>query len=200
MCGQPPTVVRNDTPWADIRFDEFDAAVISPGPGRPDRDRDFGVSARVILDSGLPVLGVCLGHQGLCHLFGGEVGNAPEPMHGRISPIQHTGARPLRGHSLAVSTRVRYHSLAVTTLPDELEALAWTDDGVVMGVRHRDLPLWGVQFHPESISSDYGHELLANFFALAAADRRAPTRRAPPSRSIPVTTCTCSTSTSSPRR
>ena len=91
VCGQPPTVVRNDTPWADIRFDEFDAAVISPGPGRPDRDRDFGVSARVILDSGLPVLGVCLGHQGLCHLFGGEVVSAPEPMHGRISSVRHTG-------------------------------------------------------------------------------------------------------------
>src|SRR5438309_1429670 len=85
VCGQPPTVARNDTPWADIRFDEFDAAVISPGPGRPDRDRDFGVSARVILESGLPVLGVCLGHQGLCHLFGGSVVSAPEPMHGRIS-------------------------------------------------------------------------------------------------------------------
>ena len=73
VVGQPPTVVRNDTPWAELRFDQFDAAVISPGPGRPDNDRDFGVSARVILDSGLPVLGVCLGHQGLCHLFGGEV-------------------------------------------------------------------------------------------------------------------------------
>ena len=180
VCGQPPTVVRNDTPWADLRFDEFDAAVISPGPGRPDRDRDFGVSARVILDSGLPVLGVCLGHQGLCHLFGGEVVSAPEPMHGRISDVRHTGVDLFAGIPSPFEV-VRYHSLAVTSLPDELEELAWTDDGVVMGVRHRHLPLWGVQFHPESISSTYGHELLANFFALAAdqsASTLAPARTA----------------------
>ena len=167
VCGHPPTVVRNDTPWADLRFDEFDAAVISPGPGRPDRDRDFGVSARVILDSGLPVLGVCLGHQGLCQLFGGKVGSAPEPMHGRISSIRHKGVDLFAGIPSPFDV-VRYHSLAVTSLPDDLEELAWTDDGVAMGVRHRYLPLWGVQFHPESISSTYGHELLANFFDLAA--------------------------------
>lgn len=171
VSGQPPTVVRNDTSWADLRFDEFDAAVISPGPGRPDRDRDFGVSARVILDSGLPVLGVCLGHQGLCHLFGGAVVSAPEPMHGRISDVRHTGVDLFAGIPSPFEV-VRYHSLAVTSLPDDLEELAWTDDGVVMGVRHRRLPLWGVQFHPESISSTYGHELLANFLALAA-DRSA---------------------------
>jgi para-aminobenzoate synthetase len=167
VTGQPPTVVRNDTNWADLRFDEFDAAVLSPGPGRPDRDRDFGVSARVILESGLPVLGVCLGHQGLCHLFGGEVVNAPEPMHGRISPVHHTGVDLFAGIPSPFDV-VRYHSLAATSLPDVLEVLARTDDGVVMGVRHRHLPLWGVQFHPESISSTYGHELLGNFFALAA--------------------------------
>jgi para-aminobenzoate synthetase len=167
VCGQPPTVVRNDTAWADLRFDEFDAAVISPGPGTPERDRDFGVSARVILDSGLPVLGVCLGHQGLCNLFGGQVGRAPEPMHGRISSVRHTGVDLFAGIPSPFDV-VRYHSLAVTSLPDDLEELAWTDDGVVMGLRHRHLPLWGVQFHPESISSTYGHELLANFFALAA--------------------------------
>ena len=167
VCGRPPTVVRNDTHWADLRFDEFDAAVISPGPGRPERTRDFGVSARVICDSGLPVLGVCLGHQGLCHLFGGEVGSAPEPMHGRISSVRHKGVDLFAGIPSPFDV-VRYHSLAVTSLPGDLEELAWTDDGVVMGVRHRHLPLWGVQFHPESISSTYGHELLANFFDLAA--------------------------------
>ena len=179
VCGQPPTVVRNDTPWADLRFDEFDAVVISPGPGTPERDRDFGVSARVILDSGLPVLGVCLGHQGLCHLFGGEVGRAPEPMHGRVSAVRHTGVDIFAGIPSPFDV-VRYHSLAATSLPDDLEALAWTDDGVVMGVRHRHLPLWGVQFHPESISSTYGHELLANFFALAAgrSTASAPTAEA----------------------
>jgi para-aminobenzoate synthetase len=182
VCGHPPTVVRNDTPWADLRFDEFDAAVISPGPGRPDRDRDFGVSARVILDSGLPVLGVCLGHQGLCQLFGGKVGSAPEPMHGRISSVRHKGVDLFAGIPSPFDV-VRYHSLAVTSLPDDVEELAWTDDGVVMGVRHRHLPLWGVQFHPDSISSTYGHELLANFFALAAersASALAPARTAEP--------------------
>jgi para-aminobenzoate synthetase len=177
VSGQPPTVVRNDTPWADLRFDEFDAAVISPGPGRPERDRDFGVSARVILDSGLPVLGVCLGHQGLCHLFGGQVVNAPEPMHGRISDVRHTGVGLFAGIPSPFEV-VRYHSLAVASLPDELEELAWTEDGVVMGVRHRRLPLWGLQFHPESISSSYGHELLANFFALAADHSASAQRQA----------------------
>lgn len=184
VVGQPPTVVRNDTPWAELRFDQFDAAVISPGPGRPDNDRDFGVSARVILDSGLPVLGVCLGHQGLCHLFGGEVVNAPEPMHGRISPVHHTGADLFAGIPSPYDV-VRYHSLAVTSLPDDLEELAWTEDGVVMGVRHRRLPLWGVQFHPESISSTHGHDLLANFFTLAAdhsASAAAPAADAEPQR------------------
>ena len=121
VCGQPPTVVRNDTPWAELRFDEFDAAVISPGPGRPDRDRDFGVSARVILDSGLPVLGVCLGHQGLCHLFGGEVVNAPEPMHGRISDVTQgkvaIRTNPLRTLNLLRNSRYQATPTGDSALP-----------------------------------------------------------------------------------
>lgn len=166
--GQPPVVVRNDADWSRIRLDEFDAVVVSPGPGRPDRPRDFGVSARAIRDSGLPVLGVCLGHQGICHLFGGTVGHAPEPMHGRISGIRHDDADIFRGIP-SPFTAVRYHSLAVSDLPSEIEAIAWTDDGVIMGIRHRTEPIWGVQFHPESISSTYGRELLANFRDLALA-------------------------------
>jgi para-aminobenzoate synthetase len=169
--GRPPVVVRNGADWDTLRLDEFDAVVVSPGPGRPDRERDFGISARAILDSGLPVLGVCLGHQGITHLFGGEVGLAPEPMHGRVSAVRHTGVDVFKGLPSPFDV-VRYHSLAAHRLPDELEAVAWTDDGVVMGVRHRTLPVWGVQFHPESISSEYGRELLANFRDLALARGR----------------------------
>ncbi|MGH3821828.1 MAG: aminodeoxychorismate synthase component I [Pseudonocardiaceae bacterium] len=166
--GSPPVVVRNDADWSTVRVEDFDSVVISPGPGRPDRPRDFGVSACAIRESGLPVLGVCLGHQGICHLFGGEVSHAPEPMHGRISPVHHNGV----GIFMRIPSpfaAVRYHSLAATTLPDELEAIAWTDDGVIMAVRHRIAPIWGVQFHPESISSAHGRELLANFRDLAMA-------------------------------
>ncbi|ETK35463.1 aminodeoxychorismate synthase component I [Microbispora sp. ATCC PTA-5024] len=168
--GRPPVVVRNDTDWSQVPIEEFDSVVISPGPGRPDRARDFGVSARAIRESGLPVLGVCLGHQGICHLFGGTVTHAPQPMHGRISQVIHTGDDIFAGLPSPFSV-VRYHSLAATELPEELEAIAWTQDGVIMGVRHRTEPIWGVQFHPESISSEHGRELLANFRDLASAHR-----------------------------
>ncbi|SDP96419.1 aminodeoxychorismate synthase component I [Lentzea jiangxiensis] len=168
--GVAPTVVRNDVDWSSIDVGEFDAVVISPGPGSPDVDTDFGVSARAILESGLPVLGVCLGHQGICHLFGGTVGLAPAPVHGRVFPVEHTGVDVFAGLPSPYNV-VRYHSLAATSLPDCLEPIAWTD-GIVMGVRHRSLPIWGVQFHPESISSEYGRELLANFRDLALSRSR----------------------------
>lgn len=178
--GRAPVVVPNDADWSRIRLDDFDAIVISPGPGRPDRDRDFGISVDAILTSGLPVLGVCLGHQGLCQLFGATVGPAPEPMHGRVSRIRHTGAG-LFAELPSPLPVVRYHSLAVTDLPADLEAVAWTDDGVIMAVRCRTAPMWGVQFHPESISSGHGRELLANFRDLAMAHHAAaPARPAPP--------------------
>jgi para-aminobenzoate synthetase len=178
--GEPPVVVRNDVRWSDVPIEEFDSVVISPGPGRPERPRDFGVSARAILDSGLPVLGVCLGHQGICDLFGGSVGHAPQPMHGRISKVRHTGADVFAGLPNPFSV-VRYHSLAATELPDVLEAIAWTEDGVVMGVRHREAPIWGVQFHPESISTEYGRELLSNFRELATKHgRRGAVQQAAP--------------------
>jgi para-aminobenzoate synthetase len=177
--GQAPVVVRNDTEWEALNLADFDAVVISPGPGRPERPRDIGVGARVISDSGLPVLGVCLGHQSLCHLLGGEIVLAPEPMHGRISPIRHTGAGLFAGLPSPMEV-VRYHSLMATGLPDELEATAWTEDGLIMGVRHRSRPLWGVQFHPESISSQHGRELLANFRDLALAHRASAESAAAP--------------------
>ncbi|MCF3961008.1 aminodeoxychorismate synthase component I [Streptomyces fuscigenes] len=166
--GRPPVVVRNGADWSTLRMEDFDAIVVSPGPGRPERERDFGISSRAILDSGLPVLGVCLGHQGICHLFGAEIGLAPQPMHGRVSPVHHDGRGLFAGLPSPYDV-VRYHSLAATDLPAELERTAWTEDGVVMGVRHKTRPIWGVQFHPESISSEYGRELLANFRDMALA-------------------------------
>ncbi|GAB7108601.1 aminodeoxychorismate synthase component I [Streptomyces phaeofaciens JCM 4814] len=176
--GQPPTVVRNDVDWAALHPGDYDNIVISPGPGRPDRERDFGVSTRAIRDSGLPVLGVCLGHQGIAGLFGGTVEHAPEPMHGRVSRVRHTGQDLFAGLPSPFSV-VRYHSLAVTALSDELEGVAWTEDGVLMGLRHRTEPVWGVQFHPESISSEYGRELLANFRDLSLSRRERAAAPAP---------------------
>lgn len=173
---QPPVVVCNDIEWSASLGEEFDNIVISPGPGRPERAYDFGISGRAIRESGLPILGVCLGHQGICHLFGGQVGYAPQPMHGRLSRIYHTGEDVFAGLP-SPFLGVRYHSLAVTALPGDLEKTAWTEDGVVMGVRHSGARMWGVQFHPESICSEYGRKLLANFRDLT-----------PPRASRPVST------------
>ena len=166
--GRPPTVVRNDADWSLLSPADFDNVVISPGPGRPDRDRDVGIGGRVIDEWSLPLLGVCLGHQGICHRLGGKVEHAPEPVHGRVSPVVHTGEGLFAGLPSPLPV-VRYHSLAVTALPDELEAVAWSEDGVLMGVRHRSAPIWGIQFHPESVRTGHGRELLANFRDLTRA-------------------------------
>lgn len=170
VTGQPPVVVRNDVDWSTVPVANCDAIVISPGPGRPDQEQDIGISGHA-LAAGLPVLGVCLGHQAICHAFGGTVTLAPEPVHGRVSPVHHTEVDIFAGLPSPFSA-VRYHSLAAASLPETLEAIAWTAEGVVMAVRHRDRPIWGVQFHPESIGSAYGRELLANFRDLAMARRR----------------------------
>ncbi len=164
--GVEPTVVRNDDPgWTGSELDFFDNVVISPGPGRPDRPSDLGICAEVIRTSRLPLLGVCLGHQGLCHLSGAGIQPAPELYHGRTSPVVHRGADILAGVPSPFSA-VRYHSMIVTGLPGNLEAIGWTPEGVVMAVRDRRRPAWGVQFHPESICTEYGHRILANFSAL----------------------------------
>ncbi|MFI6430932.1 aminodeoxychorismate synthase component I [Rhodococcus oryzae] len=168
--GVPPTVVSNDVDWASVNLADHDNIVISPGPGRPDRDRDFGISAAAITEGDLPVLGVCLGHQGLCHLFGSPVLPAPTPMHGRVSEVHHTGVGLFAGIPSPFRA-VRYHSLIVEELDDQLEALAHTRDGLLMAVRHRERPLWGVQFHPESICTDHGRALLTNFRDLTPRSR-----------------------------
>ncbi|MDG3010645.1 aminodeoxychorismate synthase component I [Rhodococcus sp. D2-41] len=187
--GRTPTVAANDIDWDDVDLRRFDNVVISPGPGRPDRARDFGISARVLADGVLPVLGVCLGHQGLCQAFGADVVRAPIPMHGRTSPISHVGEDLFSGLPSPFSA-VRYHSLMADRVPDDLELTAWTEDGLVMGVRHRTRLLWGVQFHPESISTEYGADLLANFRALSLNGGRSLRRQAvlaPPGQTAPHT-------------
>ncbi|MFE3579859.1 aminodeoxychorismate synthase component I [Streptomyces vinaceus] len=166
MNGVPPMVIRNDdVGWHPALLDEFDNVVISPGPGNPSEPTDFGMCADVIRHAQIPVLGVCLGHQGICHVYGAQVIPAPEIFHGRESLVTHAGDALFAGVP-SPFTVVRYHSLAVADLPDELEAIAWTEDGVLMGLRHRSRPLWGVQFHPESIGTLHGPRILRNFMRL----------------------------------
>ena len=170
VAGQAPVVVRNDADWAGIDLGRFDGIVVSPGPGRPDRPKDFGISVEAITQTTLPVLGVCLGHQGIAHLFGGTVRHAPEPVHGRSADVLHDGDGLFAGLPSPLSV-VRYHSLIADDLPPELEVTARTGDGLIMGLRHRDRPLWGVQFHPESINTEHGHGLLGNFVRLVGEHR-----------------------------
>ncbi|MEU8178388.1 gamma-glutamyl-gamma-aminobutyrate hydrolase family protein [Microbispora hainanensis] len=146
--------------------DGFDAVLVSPGPGTPEA---AGVSVPLVrhcAERGLPLLGVCLGHQAIAVAYGAAVDRAPELMHGRTSLISHDGRGVFRELPSPV-TMTRYHSLAVVpgTVPDTLEVTATTPDGVIMGLRHRDAPIEGVQFHPESVVSEHGHRLLGNWLA-----------------------------------
>lgn len=158
-------VYRNDKITVEqIRQLKPDGIVISPGPGHPN---ESGVSLEVIRQLGaeIPVLGVCLGHQGIGHVFGGNITSAPELMHGKTSPIYHTGVGVFAGLDNPF-TATRYHSLVIdrSTCPDTLEITAWVEDGTIMGVRHRQYPhIQGVQFHPESVLTKYGKQLLQNF-------------------------------------
>ena len=168
IVGREPTVLRNDAVALDASVvTEADAIVISPGPGRPESVRDFGVGSNLIRTSRIPLLGVCLGHQGIAHAFGGEVIPAPSIVHGRVSQISHSGDELFAGIEQGFQA-VRYHSLAVNApLPSQLEEIAWTEDGLLMGLRHRERPIWGVQFHPESIGTPAGMALLRNFVEIA---------------------------------
>jgi len=168
--GEEPHVVRNDeASWEELARLEFDNVVISPGPGRPERPADFGVCEEAIRCCEAPLLGVCLGHQGLGAVFGAAVVPSPEPVHGRLSAILHDES-PLFDGIPREFQAVRYHSLCVEQpLPPELRGVAWTSDGVLMAVEHRERPLWGVQFHPESICTEHGRQLIGNFHDLSAA-------------------------------
>ncbi|GAA4300122.1 hypothetical protein GCM10023086_15460 [Streptomyces venetus] len=167
--GEEPVVVRNDTPAGELPdLRGFDNLVVSPGPGHPADARDFGIGTRLLASSPLPVLGVCLGHQGIALGERGMVEPAPEPRHGHLSTIRHDGQDLFHGLPQHF-TAVRYHSLSVREpLPETLQATAWAEDGVLMGLRHRSRPLWGVQFHPESVLSEYGHRMLVNFRNMTA--------------------------------
>jgi para-aminobenzoate synthetase len=168
VSGEEPIVIQNDAiSWGALSRWDFDAIVISPGPGRPERWHDFGVCADILRWSDVPVLGICLGHQGLGHLLDGAVKTAPMAMHGRKSQVRHVGHGLFAGIPQDFSV-VRYHSLAVSgAMGPDGRVTAWTEDGVVMGIEHRHRPMWGVQFHPESISTEHGHALIENFYALA---------------------------------
>jgi anthranilate synthase component II len=168
--GAAPLVHRHD----EVSIEQIvesspDAILISPGPGRPE---DAGVSNEVIerLSGRVPILGVCLGHQCIGQVFGGQVVRAPVVMHGKTSLVRHEGAGVLAGLPDPFEA-TRYHSLVVdaASVPDILEVTATTDDGTVMALRHRDLPVEGVQFHPESILTSCGHQLMANFLAQVPA-------------------------------
>ncbi|MDR7279784.1 aminodeoxychorismate synthase component I [Catenuloplanes atrovinosus] len=182
VTGDEPDVVRNDEPLPDPGG--YDCAIISPGPGHPGRDADFGTSARLLARRDLPVLGVCLGHQGIALAAGATVVRAPQPRHGHLTRVRHAGTDVFAGLPQDF-VAVRYHSLAVPEpLPPRLIATAWAEDGVIMGLRHVTRPWWGVQFHPESIASAHGDEIIRNFLRINGLlrPRRTP---APPAAPAP---------------
>ena len=163
--GAEPLVYRND----DLTVEQAlnlapDLVLLSPGPGRPEDAGILCESVKAFATTGTPVFGVCLGHQGIGHVFGADVVRARQLMHGKTSLIRHHGVGVFAGLPTPMEA-TRYHSLVIepSTLPDCLEVTASTDDGTIMGVRHRELPVEGVQFHPESILTASGHELIRNF-------------------------------------
>lgn len=164
--GESPVVIKNDEfSFAEVQVLSlsFDNIVISPGPGHPEIAHDFGICKQVLTEIKKPILGICLGHQGLCCAYGGRVIHAPRPMHGRLSTVRHQNDELF--HQIPLEFQVvRYHSLmSADPLPDCLEVIAWTEDNIVMALRHQSKPLWSVQFHPESICAEYGFSLLKNF-------------------------------------
>jgi anthranilate synthase component 2 len=171
--GAPCEVIRNDKITADnVLKKKPKAIVLSPGPCTPN---EAGICLDLIAKAGpkIPLLGVCLGHQAIGQVYGGNVIRAPEPMHGKLSTIRHTGKGVFKGLPERFEV-TRYHSLIVErkSLPDCLEITAETSDGLIMGLQHKSHPVHGVQFHPESIASEQGHALLANFLELAGMSPR----------------------------
>jgi len=171
VTGEIPDVVEHD----EVKLGDLSGythVVLSPGPGHPADPADFAVGRDVLLDAGRPVLGVCLGMQGLVTAYGGVVDRI-EPAHGEVARVTHDGHGVFTGIPSPLEA-VRYHSLAAVSVPDVLEVTARSEDGVVMGVRHRDLPLEGVQFHPESVLSQHGAAMVANFLNQQSLGRPGP--------------------------
>ena len=167
--GAEPVVYRNDALTVEQAGAlQPDAVLLSPGPGRPEDAGILCAAVPAFAERGIPVLGVCLGHQGIGHVYGATVVRAPELMHGKTSVIHHRGLGVFAGLPNPL-TATRYHSLVIdpATVPACLEVTAQTTDGVIMGIRHRELPVEGVQFHPESILTAAGHDLLRNFLSRA---------------------------------
>jgi len=163
------TVFKNTASLAEIRDADPDAILISPGPGHPENERDVGVTMDVLRDLSpeVPTLGVCLGLEAAVYEYGGTVGHAPEPIHGKAFPVDHDGKGVFAGLDQGFRAG-RYHSLAATEVPDAFEVTATTDhegDEIVMGIRGRDHPIEAVQFHPESVLTAAGHDLIRNFLA-----------------------------------
>jgi para-aminobenzoate synthetase component 2 len=181
QLGAETDVLRNDTfPEADAaaRLAEYDAVLVSPGPGKP---ADAGVSVamvRAALAADTPLLGVCLGHQAIAEAFGATVTNADELMHGKTSVIEHDASAFYVGVPQPF-TATRYHSLAVVdgTVPEELVVTSRTSGGVIMGLRHREAPIYGVQFHPESVLTEGGYLMLGNWLAAAGLPEAAETAK-----------------------
>jgi anthranilate synthase component 2 len=173
--GADTQVLRNDAATAEEALAMGAAAIIlSPGPCAPDQAGICLKLIRLCAQRHVPLLGVCLGHQAIGQEFGGKVIRAPQPMHGKVSPVTHDGTSVFTGLPSPFNA-TRYHSLIVekSSLPTELRITAETADGLIMGLAHRTLPIHGVQFHPESIASEYGHDILRNFLDLAGTRKAA---------------------------
>ena len=181
QLGAETTVVRNDSFTADEAADyisDFDAVLLPPGPGTPS---DAGVSIPVVraaLDAGVPLLGVCLGHQAIAEALGGVVTHAEELMHGKTSQIEHDNSALYTGVPQPF-TATRYHSLAIvgSTVPDSLTVTSKTEGGVIMGVQHESAPIYGVQFHPESVLTEGGYLMIGNWLSVAGLPEAAETAK-----------------------
>lgn len=174
LGGNPQVFKNNEIPASDIEKNKYTHIIISPGPGTPSRKKDFGVCTEVIKKfyKKIPILGICLGHQGIAHVFGAKIVKAPSPVHGKQSDIILDTADPLFKNLPRKIKAMRYHSLIIKpeTLPPNFKITAKTKDNLIMAISHKKIPLFGIQFHPESIGTPQGKKILKNFLQIKIAD------------------------------